>query len=366
MRINRKHTHYKNDIVVRSTGDFFDKKTGVLKLDDGKTITGNISAWFTNNVRGEVVFNTGMTGYVETLTDPSYSQQIIVFTYPLIGNYGVHYENWESKKIHAKAIVIENLITNWSHPKSKESFEDWLKKQNVPILYNADTRELTQYIRSEGAMIGSLSPENMKLVKKDLKPIFVSIAKPINYNYKASKKVILIDCGAKENIVRSLVNHNIGIRRVPLDYDFSNESYDGIVLSNGPGDPQDYKKTIRIIKNCLKNDKPIFGICLGSQLMALAVGAKTYKLKFGHRGHNQPCMDLKTSRCYITSQNHGYAIDEKTLPPDWKVFFRNLNDSSVEGIYHTKKPFFSVQFHPESAPGPTDTRYLFDKFMELL
>ena len=301
-----------------------------------------------------------MTGYVESLTDPSYSEQILVFTYPLIGNYGVHSSGWESKKVHAKAVVMSENIRSWSHPLSAKSFEEWLREQNVPILSGVDTRALTQHLRDKGAMAGFIGKGKPVFTVK--KPS-VSIDKPQDYNTGGKKKVILQDCGAKENIVRSLVALGLYVRRVPYDYDFTVEQYDGVMLSNGPGDPTDYQPSINIIKKLLKGNKPVFGICLGSQLLALAAGAKTYKLKFGHRGHNQPCIDLGDNKCYITSQNHGYAVDGKTLPAGWRVLFKNLNDASVEGIENVKKPFFSVQFHPEACPGPTDSRYLFERFM---
>lgn len=366
MRVNQKNISGKKTNVARSSGDFFAQKSGILRLADGSEYLGLIPEWLNETVCGEVVFNTGMTGYVETLTDPSYADQILIFTYPLIGNYGVHNELWESKKIHAKAVVVANLVDNWSHPTSSQSFNEWLKSQNVPIISDIDTRALTQYLRSKGTMLGNLQLAKQKKQKMELVSPIISIDKPIEYNKTGKKKVILIDCGAKQNIVRSLVARDMHVRRVPHDFDFSKEKYDGVVLSNGPGNPTDYMPTVKIIKNCLSGSKPVFGICLGNQLMSLAVGASTYKLKFGHRGHNQPCMDKTNKKCYITSQNHGYAVDGKTLPKDWKVLFRNLNDDSVEGIYHTSKPFFSVQFHPEASPGPTDSEYLFDKFVSML
>lgn len=335
-----------------------------LKLRDGATYLGEVPDIFDYDVLGEVVFNTGTTGYVESLTDPSYAEQILVFSYPLIGNYGVHMDGWESDKIHAKAVVVSKRIDGWSHPGSDKSFLDWLIQQKVPVISGVDTRSLTQHLRDKGSMAGAITNSknpNFKLAKP-----LVSIDKPKIYNSKGRKKIILVDCGAKENIVRSLVNFDASVKRVPFNYDFSNEDYDGVVISNGPGNPEDYQESIEIVKKLQSSDKPIFGICLGTQLMALAAGAKTYKLKFGHRGHNQPCMDAKDQRCYITSQNHGYAIDAKSLPRDWKVSFTNLNDGSVEGIEHKSKPFFSVQFHPEACPGPTDTAYLFERFYRSL
>lgn len=345
----------------------YQTKPAKLVLEGGKTFTGDVSAWQDDSNVAEVVFNTGMTGYVESLTDPSYSEQILAFTYPLIGNYGVHQDGWESDKIHAKGVVLSSLISGWSHPLSSGSFLNWLKDQNVPIIQNVDTRALTQYLRTKGVVNGFItSARSPKSDFKINKPN-VSIDKPKLYKtIGATKTVVLIDCGAKENIVRSLQSKRLNVLRVPSDYDFSNEHFDGVMLSNGPGDPTDYQPSINTVKSLLKGSKPVFGICLGNQLMSLAAAAKTYKLKFGHRGHNQPCRDMKTGNCYITSQNHGYAVDAKTLPKDWEVYFYNLNDGSVEGIIHRSKPFFSVQFHPEACPGPTDTSWLFDKFVETL
>ena len=304
---------------------------------------------------------------MESLTDPSYSEQILVFTYPLIGNYGVHSSDWESKRIYAKGVVVADGIQGWSHPRSDKSFLSWLKEQNVPIITGVDTRQLTQHLRSKGVVSGLITTGEATVHSfKTAKPL-VSIDKPqLLKTNGADKTVVLVDCGAKENIVRSLQKRQLNVLRVPHNYDFTRDSYDGVMLSNGPGDPSEYKEAVGVVKKALRGNKPVFGICLGSQLMSIAAGASTYKLKFGHRGHNQPCMDQTTGQCYITSQNHGYAVDKATLPKNWKVYFTNLNDDSIEGIIHRTKPFFSVQFHPEAAPGPTDTQWLFEKFKDLL
>jgi carbamoyl-phosphate synthase small subunit len=308
-----------------------------------------------------------MTGYVESLTDPSYTNQILVFTYPLIGNYGVQLDEVESSKIQVSGVIVSEMVTNPSHSDIDLSLIDWLESQNIPFITNADTREITKYLRSRGTMLGSISDAKAEVTEKlVLEPKKVSIKEPVIYNDNYKKKVILVDCGAKDNILRSLLKYPLQVKKVPYDYDYSTENYDAVLISNGPGDPMDYGPTIKIAKKALKLDKPIFGICLGTQIMALAAGAKTYKLPFGHRGHNQPCMDLDSNRCYITSQNHGYAISEKTLPRNWKVSFRNLNDGSVEGVEHKTKPFFSVQFHPEASPGPTDTEWLFERFYKTI
>jgi carbamoyl-phosphate synthase small subunit len=211
-------------------------------------------------------------------------------------------------------------------------------------------------------MIGAIADKKISPSEMKVEQHQISFSEPVIYNPTSHKKVILVDCGAKENILRSLLGLSLQVERVPANYDYSQEDYDGVFLSNGPGDPTDYPEMIAIARKALKIGKPMFGICLGSQIMGLAAGAKTYKLKYGHRGHNQPCLELATTKGYITSQNHGYAIDEKSLPKNWKVSFRNLNDGSVEGIEHTSKPFFSVQFHPEACPGPTDTQWLFERF----
>lgn len=338
-----------------------------MVLKDKTVLAGRVPVWQEDSHVAEVVFNTGMTGYVESLTDPSYSEQILTFTYPLIGNYGVHADKWESKRIYAKGVVISNLMDDWSHPQSSQSFLQWLREQDVPVVWGVDTRKLTRHLRSKGVVNGLIATDKIAPKSfKTTKPL-VTIDKPKLYKTAgATKTVILHDCGAKENIVRSLQKRKLNVLRVPHDYDFTTEKHDGVMLSNGPGDPADYRPAIAIIKKTMESDKPVFGICLGSQLMSIAAGATTYKLKFGHRGHNQPCRDETSGKCYITSQNHGYAVDARTLGKNWRVYFANLNDGSVEGIIHANKPFFSVQFHPEASPGPTDTQWLFDKFRSLL
>ncbi len=348
-----------------SGGDFFKRRRGVLSLSDGTTFRGRIPDWQQGVQVGEVVFNTGMTGYVESLTDPSYSGQILVFTYPLIGNYGVRVSSGESPRIQASGVVVSEAALTYSHSGAERSFLDWLKSQSVPVLLEADTRALTKHLRTRGTMAGAMADKRVKPADIRLKPSFVSIDKPITYNPTHKKKVILVDCGAKENILRSLLALPVQVKRVPHDYDYTQEAYDGVLLSNGPGDPTDYAAAVKIAAKALQKGQPVFGICLGSQIMGLAAGAKTYRLKFGHRGHNQPCLE-NDGRCYITSQNHGYAIDERSLPSGWRVSFRNLNDNSVEGIEHKTKPFFSVQFHPEACPGPTDTGWLFERFHKSL
>ncbi|NGX43002.1 MAG: Carbamoyl-phosphate synthase small chain [Chlamydiae bacterium] len=342
-----------------------------LVLKNGKTFEGYSPPWQKGIFYGEVVFTTGMTGYPESLTDPSYTGQILTFTYPLIGNYGVPpKELWESLKVHARGVVVSEACEMWSHHNGMKSLLEWLEEQKVPVIMGVDTRAITKMLRSHGTMLGAITNE----IKKKYtffdpnKEHLVSCAarREVSTYGKGKKVVIAIDCGMKENILRSLSSYPITIRRVPYDYDFTKEHYDGIFISNGPGNPVQCPEAIPHLRKAMKGNKPIFGICLGTQLLALAAGAKTFKLPFGHRGQNQPCIDLKTQQCYITSQNHGYAVDDKSLPKGWEVTFKNLNDGSVEGIAHKTKPFFAVQFHPEASPGPTDTRWLFDKFYKAL
>jgi carbamoyl-phosphate synthase small subunit len=344
---------------------------GSLMLESGESFSGHIPLHQTVPAFGEVVFSTGMAGYVESLTDPSYSGQILVFTYPLIGNYGVFASSgWESPSIHVKGVVMSELAQHYSNHSAQRSLQDWLEQEKIPYIVGVDTRALTTRLRKEGVIPGAITPmtsaplryeafEKIHWVKE------VSIKEPQYYG-EGEKLIIAIDCGMKENIIRCLSSFPVKIKRVPYNYDFSDEHFDGVFISNGPGDPTHCAETIAILKKVAAKKKPMFGICLGTQLMALAIGAKTYKLPFGHRAQNQPCMDLATRRCFLTSQNHSYAVDDSTLPPDWKVTFRNLNDQSVEGIEHKELPFFSVQFHPEAAPGPMDTQWLFQKFYDLI
>jgi carbamoyl-phosphate synthase small subunit len=340
-----------------------------LILETGEIFYGQAPETQVDSHFGEVVFNTGMVGYVESLTDPSYAGQILAFTYPLIGNYGVTAaDTWESKQSHVSGVVMSELALNYSSHEAVCSLADWLTQQNIPFLTGVDTRALTKLLRVHGVIPGAITPLNIK--PKQFENFAsvdwvdkVSIKAPVEYG-QGEKCIIAIDCGMKENIIRSLLKFPVRVKRVPHDYDFTDDDFDAVFVSNGPGDPMQCQKTIQIVQKAMAKNKPMFGICLGTQLMALAVGAKTYKLPHGHRAQNQPCLDLATNRCYLTSQNHSYAVDDSTLPSDWRVSFRNLNDHSVEGIEHVERPFFAVQFHPEAAPGPMDAQWLFQKFYD--
>lgn len=341
-----------------------------LFLKDGTVVEGK-SFGAKKEAFGEVVFNTGMVGYVESLTDPSYEGQILVLTYPLVGNYGVPApEFFESSRIHIAGLVVSEYSEKYSSYTAKQSLAKWLKASGIPAMTGVDTRALTKKLREHGVMLGSLGE---KKPKRFYDPNGKNLVAEVSIEKKKiypgpGPTIVTVDCGMKENIVRSLVARGANVIRVPWDYDFTRERYDGLFLSNGPGDPQMCAKTVEHIRKAMDMGKPILGICLGTQLMALAAGASTYKLKYGHRSQNQPCIvrgsgEADGERCYITSQNHGYAVDAKTLPKEWKVWFENANDGSVEGIRHTKKPWRAVQFHPEASPGPTDTAWVFDEFI---
>lgn len=343
-------------------------KKGQLTLSDGRQFEGKLPG-FHENCSGEVCFTTGMTGYVESITDPSFTGQILCFTYPLQGNYGVPSDKvWESMRPATCGVIVSECCPGWSHGSGLHSLVEWLDEYQIPILTGVDTRALTKRLRSTGVTlgaIGELGSEPGEMIDPNLRHLVseVSPKEPKLYTHpEAKKRVIAVDCGMKANILRLLRELPIEILHVPHDYDYTGEPYDAVFLSNGPGDPSMATKTVEILQRAMKLEKPIFGICLGTQLMARAAGATTYKLPFGHRGQNQPCMERKTGRCFITSQNHGYAIDEKSLPDGWEVTFHNLNDGSVEGIAHRDLPFRSVQFHPEAAPGPTDTQWMFEEF----
>lgn len=400
-----------------------------LILADGTTFEGE-SFGAAVDSDGEVVFTTGMTGYTESLTDPSYRGQILVFTYPLIGNYGVPSEeknewgfskNFESEDIHVRAVVVAQASEHYSHHAAMSSFGNWLEHHGIPGITGIDTRMLTKKLREHGVMLGRMTqdkgqgihsagqtpdkgtiddPNKRNLVAE------VSCSDVVTYDPNPNPNpnpitVLAFDCGMKRNILRSFLRRGVRVIRVPWDFDIEayDGGYDGVFVSNGPGDPKMCTATIKSIRRTIEKNVPTFGICLGNQLMALAIGGDTYKLPYGHRGVNQPCLEVcglpetrnhvkwhvpprgftgqkpETSqlavcepgkqRCIITSQNHGFAVDEK-LPADWSVWFRNANDGTVEGIRHDSGRFFAVQFHPEATPGPEDANYLFDDFIRLL
>lgn len=352
-------------------------KKASLILDDGTVFVGK-SFGYEKPVAGEVVFNTAMMGYPESLTDPSYSGQILVTTYPLVGNYGVprrEEENGlsrfhESEQIHVEALVVSDYSFEYSHWNAAMSLADWLKEEKVAGIYGIDTRELTKRLREHGSMKGKIVIEggdDIEFVDPNLSNLVakVSCKEVIRYG-NGEKKVVLVDCGVKHNIIRCLLKRGVTIIRVPWDYDFNTLDYDGLFISNGPGDPDMCGITVEHIRQTMNGSKPIFGICMGNQLLSKAGGARTYKLKYGHRSHNQPVRQVGTNRCFITSQNHGFAVDNSTLGADWEPLFINMNDGTNEGIRHKSKPYFSAQFHPEAASGPTDTEFLFDEFVKLL
>ena len=355
------------------TDKMLNTKQAKLTLEDGTVFTGK-SFGSERSVAGEVVFYTAMTGYPESLTDPSYTGQILVSTYPMIGNYGVPrdledrgiHRFYESNRLHITALIISDYSFEYSHWNAVKSLGDWLKAHDVPGLFDIDTRALTKILREKGSLLGKIEfegettgfydPNKENLVAK------ASIDQKVTYG-DGEYKVVLVDCGVKNNIIRCLLDRNATVIRVPWDYDFTGEEFDGLFLTNGPGDPAMCEVTIENIRKVIGNEKPIMGICLGNQLLARAAGADTYKLKYGHRSHNQPVLLTGTNRCYITSQNHGYAVAPETLPGDWEPLFVNVNDQTNEGIRHKSKPFFSTQFHPEASSGPVDTEFLFDEFI---
>ena len=351
----------------------------VLVLEDGSVWPGE-GFGAPAKVSGEVVFNTGMVGYPESITDPSYHGQILCQTYPLVGNYGVSSASFESDSPKIWGYIVSELCVAPSHATSEKTLDDWLKENGVPGISGVDTRALTKKLRVHGVMLGILETRAAKadlgalrrearLIPDPNKRHLVAevTSKKIKiYNKDLKKTIALIDCGVKASIINSLIKRNVRVVRVPAETEFHKiieHGPSGIVISNGPGDPKKCGVTIATVKKLMKESLPIFGICLGNQILALAAGGNTYKLKFGHRSQNQPCLEDGTKRCYITSQNHGFAVDVRSLPKPWRPWFTNANDATNEGIIHGTKPFMSVQFHPEAAPGPTDTEFLFDQFL---
>lgn len=362
-----------------------------LILSDGTVFSGES---FGANIDsdGEVVFNTGMAGYPESMTDPSYRGQILTFTYPLVGNYGVPSEeqneygfskNFESETIHVRGIIVSQVSEDYSHYTAVSSLQRWMEHHNIPGITGIDTRALTKKLREHGVMLGRIvqgDAEDAKDAKDIADPNLtnlvaeVSCKEPVTYTpeHSSGKAIICYDCGVKRNILRSWLKRGVTVHRVPWDYDLSssNLAYDGVFISNGPGDPKMCDKTIANIQWSINQNIPTFGICLGNQLLALSIGGDTYKLKYGHRGVNQPCVEhdsagAPTKKCIITSQNHGFAVSDQ-LPAGWKPWFTNANDNTIEGVRHESGKFFAVQFHPEATPGPEDADYLFDEFLGVL
>lgn len=365
-------------------------KKAILRLSDGTEFHG-VSFGADKPVAGEVVFNTAMMGYPESLTDPSYAGQILVMTFPLVGNYGVPSEGveanglstfMESDRIHVRALVVSDYSQQFSHWNAKGSLSDWLKRENIVGITGIDTRELTKILREKGSMsgvilvegCGEIPFENPNLVNQ----VAMVSTKEVETFGNGKKRVCLVDMGVKQNIIRELLKYDVTVTVVPWNYDFNQLEFDGLFISNGPGDPNLCMDTVKHvstfmenqIKSGAKNVKPIYGICMGNQILSLAAGAKVEKLKYGHRGHNQPVRLMQngkpTTKCFITSQNHGYAVDNDTIPADWEPQFINMNDGSNEGIRHKKYPWFSAQFHPEASSGPTDTEYIFGEFVRLM
>ncbi len=350
-------------------------KDAKLILDDGTVLVGK-SFGAETPMAGEVVFNTAMVGYPESLTDPSYLGQILVVTYPMVGNYGVPKDSlvngvsefFESERIQVSGLIISDYSKEYSHWNAEKSLGDWLKEHNVPGIYGIDTRELTKILREKGAMKGKIVFENENEIDfvnpdEENQVAKASCKEVITYE-GGSKRIVLVDCGVKHNIIRCLLQRGVTVVRVPWDYDFNQLEWDGLFISNGPGNPDHCEVTVQHIRKAMETSKPICGICMGNQLLSKAGGATIYKLKYGHRSHNQPVKLVGTQKCFITSQNHGFAVANASLGADWEPMFINLNDGTNEGIRHKTKPFFSAQFHPEAMSGPTDTDFIFDMFLE--
>ena len=373
------------------------RQSAKLTLKDGNVFEGKLFG-AAKSIAGEVVFNTGMVGYPETLTDPSYKGQILVMTSPLVGNYGVpptsfadtlylskksiHSEQvsakscgeeddlpkyFESDRIQIQALIVSENSESFSHWSSIESLDAWMKRYAVPGIYGIDTRQLTKILREHGTMLGKIEigKEKVEYYNPDIEDLIskVTVTKVEKYG-SGKKRILLIDCGCKKSIITNLIQRNVSVMRVPYDYEVDKEDYDGVLLSNGPGNPVVYQQLVKSVKKLIQKQVPTLGICMGHQILSLAAGAKTYKLKYGHRSQNQPVKFVDSNKCYITSQNHSFAVSAKSLPRGWQPWFENLNDYSNEGVRHEKLPFRSVQFHPEAMPGPVDTSFIFDEFLK--
>nr|MDO8079813.1 glutamine-hydrolyzing carbamoyl-phosphate synthase small subunit [Candidatus Freyarchaeota archaeon] len=371
------------------------ERKAVLALEDGSYFVGT-GFGATGKVHGEIVFNTGMVGYPEVLTDPSYHGQILVLTYPLLGNYGVPslnvFDRWkipkffESGSVKVNGFVVHECCDKPHHWESTQTLSEWLEKENIPGLQGIDTRMLTKKLRVHGVMLGVLEvfaegiEPNLDRLIKEARQVpdpnkldlvaDVTCKEPIIYDNEGRKRVVVIDCGVKNNILRELLAYGVDVIMVP--YNFSADELteykpSGVVITNGPGDPKKVQDTIATVNTLVEDNIPVMGICFGNQILSLACGGDTYKLKYGHRSQNQPCIDLKTGRCYITAQNHGYAVSQESLKDTGlEEWFLNVNDKTVEGVKHKRSNAFSVQFHPEHTAGPVDTRYLFELFLKML
>ena len=349
-----------------------------LILEDGSIYDGkNVGAC--REAVSEIVFNTSMTGYLEVMTDPSYAGQAVVMTYPLIGNYGICYDDMESYRLWIDGLIVRELSEVASNFRNEDSIQNFLIKNNIPCICGIDTRDLTKRLREHGTMNGFITVDSSFVVEKILQRIKEYSVKGVvkrtstkeAYSLPGKgKRVVLIDFGAKKSIARQLQKRGCEVIVVPCDTkakEILKLKPDGIMLSNGPGDPKENVDIIKEIKKLYDTNIPIFAICLGHQLMALATGANTYKLRYGHRGGNHPVKDLETGRTYISSQNHGYAVDESTLDKNICVpAFVNVNDGTNEGLRYINKKIFTVQYHPEACPGPRDSSYLFDKFIKMM
>ncbi|MCF7886615.1 MAG: glutamine-hydrolyzing carbamoyl-phosphate synthase small subunit [Candidatus Marinimicrobia bacterium] len=347
-----------------------------LKLENGMTFQGK-SFGSTRDIAGEVVFNTGMVGYPETMTDPSYYGQILVLTYPLIGNYGVPEFNpqpwellryFESSGIKISGLIVSEYSEHYSHWNAQQSLAEWLKKENVPAITGIDTRYLTQILREKGTMLGKIycedEPETYDPNQFNL-PAKISVDEEVVYG-RGKYRIAMLDCGCKNSIISNFTEREVEVLRLPWNAEVKDKDFDALFISNGPGDPKMCKETIETTRWAIEHDIPTLGICLGHQIIALAVDADTYKLKYGHRSQNQPVIDPRTKKCIITSQNHGFAVKRDTLPEGWEEWFVNLNDETNEGIRHDSGKFLSTQFHPEAGPGPSDAQFIFDKFVEVI